>query len=58
MATKSKSLVEEPEPETPAEEEETYSQYAFNNCVFNITMSPDSQVNIGTGKPAPFPPPK
>lgn len=40
------------------EEEETYSQYAFNNCVFNITMSPDSQVNIGTGKPAPFPPPK
>lgn len=58
MATKGKSLVEDPEPETPEEEEETYSQYAFNNCVFNITMAENSQLNIGTGKPQPYPPPK
>jgi len=44
--------------EEETDEEETYSQYVFENCTFNITMASDSQLNIGTGKPAPFPPPK
>jgi hypothetical protein len=47
-------LVEEPE----TEEEEYYAQYVFENCTFNITMAENSQLNIGVGKPAPFPPPK
>jgi hypothetical protein len=42
----------------PEEEEEYYAQYVFENCTFNITMAENSQLNIGTGKPAPFPPPK
>jgi hypothetical protein len=48
------AAVEAEEPE----EEEYYAQYAFENCTFNITMAENSQLNIGTGKPAPFPPPK
>lgn len=48
-----KKLVEDPE-----EEEEYYAQYVFENCTFNITMAENSQLNIGTGKPAPYPPPQ
>ena len=40
------------------EEEETYAQYSFSNCTFNITMAENCNINIGVGKPAPFPPPK
>lgn len=40
------------------EEEEYYAQYVFENCTFNITMAENSQLNIGVGKPAPYPPPQ
>jgi hypothetical protein len=54
MANKQSKVVEDVE----EEEEETYAQYLFENCTFNITMAENSQLNIGVGKPAPYPPPQ